>query len=112
MITSMIEDVTKAAKTFGSLVRDLGPINVAFFVLLGFGLIMQARFVVKAAEVHTEIVNELMDVRETQDQKNISDASANAILLYYQRKICENTARTELAKLGCNPRPSMEASQL
>lgn len=100
-------DLNEASQSFGNLVRMIGAITVAFFILLGAFIYI--------SYYRNEKILEVVEASETKIfnlDKKVEDAISAAKLdsqlqNYFQRRICENTADTENEKIACNPPPSL-----
>lgn len=95
--------ITAATKS----IRVLGPITVAFFVLLGFILFALTSFLGDAKNVHNMILDDISKI----DEKVSSIKNDNAVASYFYRQICQNTAQNEAQRSACNPPPGLLSAQ-
>lgn len=99
------ETIKEARET----IRVLGPITVAFFVILGFLMYLYLTFsqAVLAGQVahgtQLDLIERMINEAAT-DSKDSGELDK-----YFLRQVCRNTATTEAELIACNPPPGQQA---
>lgn len=104
-----IDLIPPAAKEIRETIKVLGPITVAFFVVLGFFMYLYLTHSQAVLTNQTAHGTQLDRIEEKIDDA-ISDSKESGELdKYFLRQVCRNTATTEAELLACNPPPGASA---
>ncbi len=104
-----LDQIPAAAKAFTSSVKVLGPVTVAFFVLLGFLIYLNASAITTLTAVSKDQANQLDRIEGKIDDAVKDAKEGNELQKYLLRQVCYNTARTDQDKNACNPPPTLRA---
>lgn len=97
------KEIESLSETFTKAIRTVGPVNLAFFIMLGallYGFFFYGQIVIAQEDKLDRIESKL-------DRRILDSKAETALNSYFLRQICLNGADTEQKRNGCNPPPSL-----
>lgn len=102
----MIKEYAEGIKAGASAVQLLGPVPVAFFILLGFLMYIQYASSTRIESVHNVMAAQIDSI----DTKIDAAKETDELVVYFLREICKQGAETEAERSACNPPPIAKLS--
>ncbi len=100
-----IGETNELVKSSTNAIKVLGPITVAFFVVLAFILYIFYNNVQGMSVVHAQIMQSQKDMEGKINTIQADETAQKILNNYYLRQLCFNTATSQAQQVACDPPP-------
>lgn len=107
-----LRDADELLKDTTSTIKVLGPITVAFFILLACGIYAFYQNITNMQMVHAQIIDTVTEMNKKVDSIQTEDRQYRILNAYYLRQLCFNTSNNTAQKAACDPPPRLSANTL